>query len=63
MEYWRYKAFNSFSYRDSRALKKKAHGSINLNLLGGQQKVIVDDDSKMTFSISAKVRKTMQTAS
>ena len=42
---------------------KKARGSISLNLLGGQQKVIVDDNSKMSFSISAKVRKTMQIAS
>lgn len=36
----------------------QARGSIALNFLGGQQKIILDDTSEISFPISAKVRQT-----
>ena len=36
----------------------QACGSVSLNLLGGQQRLKLDDTSEISFSISAKVRKT-----
>lgn len=38
---------------------KQARGSVALNFLGGQQKIIVDDASEISFSITAKVRQTL----